>query len=141
MKRKLFPFLMLVLLLGINKTFAQQAKTVTGTFKAQVAKCPAVKLIDVNYTMTISPAKDNLTIETKSADEALFSFDVLGADNKVIVHWTPDAKTANSHSFDISALTSGSYHLIVNNTRSSSSKGESKISNSQSKLHDIPFTK
>jgi len=147
MKRNLFPFLMFVLLLGVNQTFAQQAKIITGTFKAPIPTRLDTKQADVNYTMTLSAAKDKLDIVSNSTDKTFFSVDVLSADNKVLLHWAPDAPVANcSHSFDVSGLTPGSYHVSMNNhhlyANSSNANGKTNGKTNFSKsFHDVSFTK
>ena len=149
MKRHIFPLLLFVLLLAVNKTNAQQATTITGSFKAPVAS-PAYRLIDVNYTMTISPGKDKVSIETKSSEAAFINMDILGSDNKVLSHWTPQPSNNCSHSFDISGLSKGSYHLNVNNNLSQAgnnngvtakSSQANNVKSQTKSFHDVVFTK
>ena len=70
MKRYIFPFLLCALLAGAN-TFAQQAKTITGSFKGAHTK--SAKGADVNYSLTLSTAKDKLSLTSNSNDEMFFS--------------------------------------------------------------------
>ena len=129
MKRYIFPLLLLVLLPGVNKTYAQHTTAVTGSFKAPITTRLDMSQTTVNYTMTLSATKDKLSIASNSHDKTLFNVDVLNADNKIVSHWSPLGHDNNfNHEFDISDLPPGSYHLNIGRGNSES-------------LHSIPFTK
>ena len=133
--RCVLPLLLFVLLPGVNKTNAQQAKTITGTFATPV-RSPGYRLTEVHYTMTLSATKDKLTIETKSTDKTLFGVDVLNSDNKVLLHWTPETQCVNcSHTFDISRLAAGNYHLNINNNHSNTNNNQPNISAARSGIN------
>ena len=129
MKRYIFPLILFVLLPGVNKTYAQQAATVTGSFKAPITTRLDMSQTTVNYTMTLSAAKDKLSIVSNSNDKTLFNVDVLNTDKKIVSHWSPSGHDKNfNHEFDISNLPPGSYHLNIGRDNSES-------------LQSIPFTK
>src|ERR1022692_4177648 len=95
MKHCIFPFLLFVLLLDVSKTNAQQGATVTGSFKCHATGRLDPKQTNVNYIMTLSAAKDNLSIATNSDDKTFFSIDVLNAANNVLSHWSPESAGAS----------------------------------------------
>jgi len=103
MKRYIFPLLLCVLFLGVNKTFAQNRGL--------------IKTSSQNLYYVVEPGESagSMHVMLRSPNQDILSVDLLNEANKVVMNWTPSAASHQyKHDFDLSKLPAGNYHVNIN---------------------------
>jgi hypothetical protein len=132
MKHIFYSVFFIVLLLGVNKTYAQQVTDSTiqaGHFEYTNVVSGITNSINVNYAFSPAPFSSSMNMVLNTPFPKFLTVDIVNIADSVLIHWAPSS-TSNMYSnlFNISALSSGTYYVNVNDTTSSL-------------LYAIPFTK
>jgi hypothetical protein len=132
MKKPLFKMLLFSsLLLGCQKGFSQQINvptSIVGHFEISSVVGSVTNRTNVNYRLYPASVSGSLTVELNTPASRYLAVDIADASSTVLLSWAPTTNNnAYDHLFDVSALPSGSYQVVVKDSTGT--------------LNTVPFTK